>query len=215
MFDAAHRHELYNFLRNHFQQLTEEEKARVLRIIRDLPLPDRGDNSELIRHDIQRKWFKSIEGKGYEPADSWLSELNDALGESAKFVPADLNIYHETRWGFGPAPHEAQELIAFAQAGTIVDRLNGFVPSDSWDGPSKRSLSDAVIDAVGAAPDIFLDGMPQFLARSPNTSTPSSPVSRNSGTRGGETGRASLGSHLAETYRLLRSYFDERRILGK
>jgi len=71
------------------------------------------------------------------------------------------------RWGFGPTPLEAQELVAFAQAGTIVDRLNKFTPSDSWDGPSKRSLSDAVIDAVGAAPDAFLDQLPKFLGAKP------------------------------------------------
>ena len=49
----------------------------------------------------------------------------------------------------------------------IVDRLNTFVPSNSWDGPSTRSLSDAVIDAVGAAPDDFLDQLPEFLRAKP------------------------------------------------
>ena len=167
LFDAGHRHELHLFLEHHFQQLTEDEKARVLGIIRGMPLPDRGDNSEQIRLAIQQNWLTPIAGQGYEPADTWLAELNEALGTSAMFARPNFNSYHEMRWGFGPTPHEAQELVAFAQAGTIVDRLNEFTPSDSWDGPSKRSLSDAVIDAVGAAPDAFLDQLPQFLGAKP------------------------------------------------
>ena len=167
LFDAAHKHELYHFLKNHFQQLTEDEKGRVLGIIRDLPLPDRGDSSEQIRLHIQRNWLRSIEGKGYEPAESWLSQLNEALGDCERLVPPDFNSYHQTRWGFGPTPHEAQELVALAQAGSIVDHLNAFAPSNNWNGPSKRSLSDAVIDAVGAAPSDFLDQLPQFLGARP------------------------------------------------
>jgi hypothetical protein len=117
LFDAGHRHELHLFLEHHFQQLTEDEKAAVLDIIRRLPLPDRGDNSERIRLRIQQNWLKPIAGQGYEPADTWLADLNKALGTSAMFVPPDFNRYHEMRWGFGPTPHEAQELVAFAQAG--------------------------------------------------------------------------------------------------
>jgi len=167
LFDAGHRHELHLFLEHHFQQLTEDEKARVLDIIRDLPLPDRGDDSERIRLGIQRNWLTPIAGQGYEPADTWLAELNEALGTSAMFARANFNSYHEMRWGFGLTPHEAQELVAFAQAGTIVHRLNEFTPSNSWDGPSKRSLSDSVIDAVGAAPDPFVEQLPQFLHAKP------------------------------------------------
>jgi hypothetical protein len=166
-FDAGHRHELHLFLEHHFRQLTEDEKAGVLAIIRDLPLPDRGDDSERIRLGIQQNWLTPIAGQGYEPAETWLAELNEALGTSAMFARPNFNSYHEMRWGFGPTPHEVQELLAFAQVGTIVDRLNEFTPSNSWDGPSKRSLSDTIIDAVGTAPDAFLDQLPQFLGAKP------------------------------------------------
>lgn len=167
LFDAGHRHELHLFLEHHFQHLTEGERAGVLNIIRNLPLPDRGDDSEQILLGIQQNWLMPIAGKGYEPADKWLSELNEAIGKSAMFAHSDFNSYHETRWGFGPTPHEAQELVAFAQTGTIVDRLNEFTPSNSWDGPSKRSLSDAVIEAVGAAPNAFVNQLPKFLSAKP------------------------------------------------
>jgi hypothetical protein len=167
LFDAGHRHELHRFLDHHFQQLTNSEKASVLDIIRGLPLPDRGDDSERIRLGNQQNWLTPIAGKGYEPADALFAELNEMLGGSAISAHPDLNSYHETRWGFGPTPHEVQELVAFAEKGTIVDRLNDFTPSDNWNGPSKRSLSDAVVDAVGVAPEVFLDQLPRFLSAKP------------------------------------------------
>jgi hypothetical protein len=167
LFDDGHRHELHVFLAHHFQELNQDEKAGVLHIIRNFPLPDRGDDSERIRLGIQQNWLTPIAGKGYEAADSWLRELNEVLGTSSMFPRPDFNSYHETRWGFGPTPHEAQELVALAQEGAIVDRLNEFTPSNNLDGPSKRSLSDAIIDAVGLKHDAFLDQLPQFLRANP------------------------------------------------
>jgi hypothetical protein len=166
-FNGGHRHEMHLFLDHHFQQLTEDEKATVLEIIRGLPLPDRGEDSERIRLGIQQNWLTPIAGHGYEPADAWFAELNQELGTSAMFARPNFNSYHEMRWGFGPTPHGAQDLVAFAENGTIIDRLNEFIPSNNWDGPSKRSLSDAVIDAVGAAPQVFLDQLPRFLGAKP------------------------------------------------
>lgn len=162
-FDSGHRHELHLFLKSHFQHLSGEEKTATLDAIRGLPLSDSGEDSARFQHDIQRNWLSAIAGQGYEPADSWLAELNGALGPAASFFHPDFNGYHETRWGFGPTPHNVQELVVFAQGGIIVERLNAFTPSNAWNGPSIRSLSDAVIDAVGAAPQTFADQLPQFL----------------------------------------------------
>jgi hypothetical protein len=162
-FDAGHRHELHLFLKAHFRQFSGEEQTATLAIIRGLPLPDRGEDSERILRASQQEWLSPIAGQGYEPADSWLTELARAEGAIGQSPHPEFNSYHEMRWGFGPTPHNVEELVAFAERGTIVDRLNAFAPSDTWNGPSKRSLSDAVIDAVGAAPPVFLDRLPQFL----------------------------------------------------
>lgn len=166
-FDSGHRHELHLFLKSHFQQFTEAEKAATLDAIRGLPLPDRGEDSERIRRGIQQNWLLAIAGQGYEPADTWLAELTSAEGAMQVIEHPDFNSYHEMRWGFGPTPHNVEELVAFAERGTIVDQLNAFVPPNTWGGPSKRSLSDAVIDAVGAAPQVFLERLPQFLNAKP------------------------------------------------
>ena len=166
-FDSGHRHELYLFLKSHFKHFTEVEKTATLDAIRDLPLPDRGDVSARIQHGIQRNWLSAIAGQGCEPADTWLAKLNDALGPTGSFFHPDFNGHHETRWGSGPTPHNVQDLVAFARGGIIVERLNAFAPSNAWDGPSIRSLSEAVVDAVGAAPRTFVDQLPRFLNAKP------------------------------------------------
>ncbi len=213
LFDAAHKHELYHLLKNHFQQLTDDEKGKVLGVIRDLPLPDRGDNSEEIRRSIQLNWLRSIEGKGYEPAESWLSQLNEALGD-AGFVPPDFNSYHQTRWGSGPTPHEAQELVAFVQAGSIVDHLNAFAPSNDWNGPSKRSLVRCRDRCRWSSAGRFsrpIAAIPRSEAGIPIRAYRW--LQEGLGCLGRSPAGLPLGPRMAETCRLLRSSLDKRGIL--
>jgi len=70
----------------------------------------------------------------------------------------------EERWGFGPTPHSAQELVALAEAGNIVEKLNAFTPSGSWtwNGPTTRSLTDSVVEAVTLLPRTFIARLPLF-----------------------------------------------------
>jgi hypothetical protein len=56
-----------------------------------------------------------------------------------------------------------QELVAFAEAGKLVEKLNAFVPANSWDGPTTRSLSDSVVEAVWVIPKAFLASLHSFL----------------------------------------------------
>ncbi len=166
-FDSGHRHEVYLFLTHHFPHFTEEEKTQALNAIRDLPLPDRQEDPERRQRSAQRQWLSAISGQGYEAADIWLAQLNEILGPVGSYFHPDFNSYITTGWGYGPTPHNVQELVGFAERGIIVERLNAFAPSDAWDGPSTRSLSDAVVDAVGAAPETFVDLLPQFLDAKP------------------------------------------------
>jgi hypothetical protein len=165
-FDSGHRHELYLLLKAHFRKFTHEEKEETVNAIRGLPLPDAGEESERLRRIVQQNWLSAVAGQSYEPANTWLAELNVLSPEGVRPHP-EFNSYHESHWGFGPSPHNVQDLVAFAESGTIVERLNAFVPSGAWGGPSKRSLSDAVIDAVGATPQTFVKQLPQFLSANP------------------------------------------------
>jgi hypothetical protein len=166
-FNAGHRHELRLLLKNHFPQFSEGEKIATLEAVHALPLPERGNDPERILLSRQQSWLSALAGHDYRPADAWLTEVNSALGTTEAFPNPDFNSYHSMRWGFGPTPHKVAELVAFAEAGSVVAILNAFVPSDDWDSPSKRSLSDALIDAVADAPEVFADLLPQFLTAKP------------------------------------------------
>lgn len=163
MFESGHLHELYRLLKGHFAQFSEQEKEATLTAIRSLPLPDKGDDSERLLRYLQRQWLSAIAGQGFQPAEKWFLELtsNPTLGRLSPHP--DFHSYMESHWGYGPTPHSVPDLVAFAEAGTVVDKLNAFVQKDTWNGPSTRSLTDAVVEAVASAPKTFLSLLPSFL----------------------------------------------------
>lgn len=166
-FNTGHLHELYHLLKNHFRAFTDDEKSATLAAIQKIPIPDRGEKSERLWRYNQRDWLSAIAGQGYEPADSWFNQLKQDQTLGGLSPHPDFMGYHESRWGFGPTPHSADELVALAESGTIVERLNAFVPSNSWDGPTKRSLADSVVEAVGVKPQAFVEQLPAFLSAKP------------------------------------------------
>ena len=163
MFDSGHLHELYGLLKAHFAQLNNVERAAILAAIRALPLPDRGDDSQRLLRHLQRQWLSAIAGQGSDAADKWFHELMSDPSLGGLSPHPDFHSYMESRWGFGPTPHSVQDLVAFAEAGVVVDKLNGFVQTNTWDGPSTRSLADSLVEAVGLAPITFLALVPSFL----------------------------------------------------
>jgi hypothetical protein len=163
IFDTGHLHELYNLLKRHFRDFSAEEQAATLTTINSLPLPENVEDPQRLRRYEQRQWLSAIAGQGYEPADQSFQELmaDRALGGLSPHP--DFHSYMESRWGFGPTQHSVTELVAFAEAGTIVEKLNAFTQTDRWEGPTTRSLSDSVVEAVGLAPLVFLGLLPSFL----------------------------------------------------
>lgn len=164
MFRSGHLHELYGLLKGHFAEFSEQEKEATLAAINSLPLPDRGEDSQRLLRHLQRRWLSAIAGHGFQAADIQFQELmsDPALGGLSPHP--DFHTYMESRWGSGPTPHSVAELLAFAEAGTVVEKLNSFVQTDMWAGPSIRSLADAVIEAVTSAPKVFLDQLRSFLS---------------------------------------------------
>jgi hypothetical protein len=66
------------------------------------------------------------------------------------------------RSGPGPTPFGEASLVAFAEDGTIVDRLNEFREKDSWRGPTLGGLVAALEAAVAASPNIFFPLLSDF-----------------------------------------------------
>ncbi|MDD5451626.1 MAG: hypothetical protein PHT49_07000 [Desulfovibrionales bacterium] len=166
LFDSRNIHELYQLLKERFSEFSEPDKTATLEAIRQLsPLPNHEDRDRFLRR-TQRNWLSAIAGKGYEPADSWFKELeaDQSIGKLSKHP--DFHSYMETWWGPGPSPYTIQELLAFAEEGSLIKRLNDFQQSSDWSGPSTpstKALVDTLEEIVGINPRIFLDLLPAFL----------------------------------------------------
>lgn len=74
-----------------------------------------------------------------------------------------FHAYMESWSGPGPTPYRVQELLAFAEDGSLVERLNAFQQADSWRGPTTRALVDTLEEAVVLATQAVLGIISAFL----------------------------------------------------
>ena len=163
LFDAGHIHELYGMLRHHFEKFPVKEKAATVEAIRQLAGPsDEEDRERRLKH-IQRNWLSAIAGKGYEPADTWFNTLMSDQSLGGLSEHPDFHSYMEAWRGTGPSPYQSQELLAFAEHGSIIERLNDFRQQDTWRGPTTNALVDSLEEAVVLAPQTFLRLLPKFI----------------------------------------------------
>ncbi|MCK9264710.1 MAG: hypothetical protein M0R18_12955 [Deltaproteobacteria bacterium] len=163
LFDSRYIHEMYQLLNRRFGVFTEGDKEATVTAIRDLPLPEIDDDPEGYRRYIQRNWLSAIKGKGFQPADEWFAELNQEEGIGRVPDHPDFHYYMETGWGPGPSPYEVDELLAFAEGGSLIKKLNEFEQGDAWRGPSEKALVTVLENAVVNQPELFLKILSQFL----------------------------------------------------
>ena len=161
-FQSGHLHELYELLRQRFGDMSDAEKDATLAAIRNLPEPTWSDDPGRSLRRSQRRWLSAVVGKGYAAADRWHQELatDPTIGISEH---PDFDVYMETSHGPGPSPYDVHELLTFAREGVLVEKLNAFVPTDIWRGPTMEGLVEAVEEAVRSEPEFFLEILGQFL----------------------------------------------------
>jgi hypothetical protein len=160
LFSSGYRHELYRLLREQFSAFSAHGKAAVITALRDLPKPTMGDDPERRLKYTQREWLTAI--KDQPEASGWYAELAaDPVLGSPTDHPEFLS-YHEMRSGPGPTPFAEESLVAFAEDGSIVDRLNEFKETDSWSGPTLGGLVAALEAAVASSPNTFLPLLSAF-----------------------------------------------------
>jgi hypothetical protein len=162
-FVPGHFHELYNLLDSRFACLSDSEKAETLNTIRQIPLPGRGDHPADSLKRIQHRWLSAITGKNCAPADEWFKQLESDPTVGPVPNHPDFGSYMERSGGPGPSPYSAAELVAFTAAGIAVEKLNSFEEQDPWRGPTTDGLSRALVEAVRAVPDQFLQRLSDFL----------------------------------------------------
>ena len=163
LFDVGHLHELYGLLKTRFVNMEVSEKQRTVEAIRHIPLPG-GDEPERWQKRMQRRWLSAIADKGYSAADAWFLELQSDKTLGVLSGHPDFLSYMESFSGPGPTPYQVQELIVFAETGSIVEKLNAFKQVDDWRGPSTGALVDVLVEAVGLSPETFLGLLPAFLS---------------------------------------------------
>lgn len=159
LFSSELRHEMYRLLKQRFSKLSTTGKEKVIASLRGLPQLEAEDSDRRLRF-TQREWLTAI--KDQPEASDWYSEL---LADTALGAPSEhpeFLSYHETRMGPGPAPFEQEAIVAFAEDGSLVGRLNAFKEIDSWKGPTLGGLIDALEAAVASAPGAFISLLVDF-----------------------------------------------------
>ena len=169
LFDSRNIHELYHLLKERFAEFSEPDKAATLETIRQLSPPQDHEEPNRLLRRTQRNWLSAIAGKGYEPVDSWFRELEADQGIGKLSEHPDFHYYIEAgSWGPGPSPYSTQELLAFAEDGSLIERLNNFQQPNTWRGPSTSALVKSLEETVGINPQRFVRLLPAFLdARRP------------------------------------------------
>jgi len=164
LFNFGQLHEVYLLLQNHFPAFSDAEKAATYNAILNLPEIDGDEEGDRGKPSNQKRWLSAFAGKGhFEPADKLYAELNANKELYDLFSHPEFHSWFELRSGFGDTPFEADELVRFANEGLLIDKLNAFTPGDRWNGPSVRSLSDTIIQAVSNKPAAFAKWLPRFL----------------------------------------------------
>lgn len=163
LFDDQHLHEVYSLLQRHFEAFSDEAKAAIVEAIRQLAGSSEDEEEKRRLQRIQRKWLSAVVGKGYEPADTWFNTLNTDQSLGGLSDHPDFHSYMESWRGHGPSSYQPQELVVFAENGSLIERLNDFQEQDSWRGPTTRALVDSLEEAVVLAPATFLGLLQNFI----------------------------------------------------
>jgi hypothetical protein len=164
LFNSRNIHELYHLLKERFAEFSEPDKAATLKTIRQLSPPqDHEEPDRFLRH-TQQNWLSAVAGKGYEPVDSWFKELDTDQSLGRLSDHPDFHSYMETWSGPGPSPYSVQELLAFAEDESLIERLNDFQKPTTWRGPSTMALVKSLEESIRINPHRFLRLLPAFLA---------------------------------------------------
>ncbi|PND27040.1 hypothetical protein [Sinorhizobium sp. M4_45] len=160
LFTSAHRHELYRLLKERFAALSQSGKEKIITALQSLRKPESGDDPDRRVKFTQREWLTAV--KDHPEAAGWFAELSSDYSLGSPTDHPEFLSYHEMRVGPGPTPFAEESLTAFAEDGTIVDRLNEFKEKDSWKGPTLGGLVAALEAAVAASPNTFLPLLSDF-----------------------------------------------------
>jgi hypothetical protein len=109
--------------------------------------------------------LSAIVGKGCARADEWAAALKADAGVAVSSHPEFVSHF-EMRWGPGPSPYRAPELVALASQGTLLQRLAAFTDHNSWEGPTLGGLVSELEEAARSSPREFRGVLPGLVGAS-------------------------------------------------
>ena len=163
-FTSGHLHELYALLTERFAEFTGPERDATIDAIRHIPTPKHAEDPELARKHLQRRWLTAIVGKGAAKADNWMGELSADPSVGPPPPHPDFTSYMTSSWGPGASPYTVEELVGFADARLLADRVNGFEEAGTWGTPTLDGLTSTLQNAVRMNPATFLRALPDLLS---------------------------------------------------
>jgi hypothetical protein len=162
-FTNGHLHELYTLLANRFSEFTAPEREATIDGIRHIPAPTHAEEPEAARRDLQRRWLTAIAGKGAVEADEWMATLSADPAVGSPPLHPDFTSYMTSSWGPGASPYTIEELVGFADAHLLTDRVNAFEETGTWASPTLDGLTSTLQNAVRTNPSTFLRALPDFV----------------------------------------------------
>jgi hypothetical protein len=161
-FTSGHLHELYALLTERFADFTEPERDATIDAIRRIPRPKHAEDLEIARKQLQRRWLTAIVGKGAAQADDWMDQLSadPSVGPSPQHP--DFTSYMTSWSGPGASPYSVEELVGFADAHVLTERLNNFEETGTWGSPTLDGLSGTLQNAARTSPVTFLRALPDL-----------------------------------------------------
>lgn len=155
LFDTGHLHELYLLLNDRYGQFSEPAKVGIFEQILFLTKGTEADIDSLERTQYrQLNWLHAIRGKGDKRTDAEYERLTQIVGPMREHP--DFLSYSSSWWGTGPSPYTQDEIVAFAKDRSLISRIDSYSPPVSEAGETRKSLIDALSDAVAAYPTEFV-----------------------------------------------------------
>lgn len=148
-FNGNYRHELWHFLRNHYQELGPDQKQRVLSIVNDLIENDENGQISVGATAYQRAiWFSAIKDSDEETARYYCQNIEKAGAEPKN---PDFSSYMTVGDVDDKSPIPAEELLSLG-IDDLLKHLSSAKDQGSFKEPSFRGLVKALQQAVKAEP---------------------------------------------------------------
>lgn len=160
LFSVGHLHEMFGLLRQRFGGLDVAGQRRVLDSLETLTQDESDEKRRDALNSLRSRYLSAIE----------LEQVKPTLKPRIAGTPRphaehpDFLGYTTVRVGPGESPYAVAELVAFAEQGVLLNKLNSFVPQFTVDGPTLEGLLDDLSAAVRDFPQSFRPVLAQFSA---------------------------------------------------